>query len=100
MQIRVLTLGGTLECHSLYYDATTAYVAIIFALYMMLAIENRYQISELAFGEIYCLALNELFDITWFKAFSPLLVVFILMPSDKSLLTEKELDVLLGTFIG
>jgi len=46
-------------------------------------------------GEIYYLVSNELSDITWLEAFRLLMEVFISTVSDRSLLTEKELDVLL-----
>lgn len=89
----------TKECHSLSYDAMTAYVAIVFARYMMLAIENRSRRDERTFGEMYCLVSNELSDITWLEAFRLLMEVFISTVSERTLLTEKELDVLLETFI-
>ena len=89
----------TKECHSLSYDAMTAYVAIVFARYMMLAIENRSRRDDRTFGEIYCLVSNELSDITWLESFRLLMEVFISTVSEKTLLTEKELDVLLETFI-
>lgn len=89
----------TKECHSLSYDAMTAYVAIVFARYMMLAIENRTRRDDKTFGELYCLVSNELSDITWIEAFRLLMEVFMTAICDKLSLTDKELDVLLETFI-
>jgi len=87
------------ECRSLSYDAMTAYVAVVFARYMMLAVENRIQCDEKTFGELYCLIARELSDITWLEAFRLLMDLFISTVSERSLLTEKELDALLETFI-
>lgn len=89
----------TKECHSLSYDAITAYVAVVFARYMMLAIENRTRRDERTFGEIYCHVSNELSDITWLEAFRLLMEVFLSAVTDKLSLTDKELDILLETFM-
>ncbi len=89
----------TKECHSLSYDAMTAYVAVVFARYMMLAIENRTRRDERTFGEIYCLMSNELSDITWLEAFRLLMEVFLSAVTDKLSLTDKKLDILLETFM-
>ena len=41
------------ECHSLSYDALTAHVAIVFARYMMLALEQRKDEDHRTLGEIF-----------------------------------------------
>jgi len=76
-----------------------AYVTVVFARYMMFAIENRSRKNERTFVEIHCLVSNEFSDFTWLKVFRLLMEVFISTVSDRSLLTEKELDVLLEIFI-
>jgi hypothetical protein len=46
-------LNLTGECRSMSYDAMTAYVAIVFARYMMLASENRVRADGRTFGEMF-----------------------------------------------
>ena len=87
------------ECRSLSYDAMTAYVAVVFARYMMLAVESRIRCDEKTLGELYCFIAWELSDITWLEAFRLLMDLFISTVSDRSLLTEKELDDMLEIFI-
>ena len=87
------------ECRSLSYDAMTAYVAVVFARYMMLAVESRIRCDEKTLGELYCFIARELSDITWLESFRLLMDLFISTVSDRSLLTEKELDDMLEIFI-
>ena len=53
------------ECHSLSYDALTAHVAIVFARYMMLALEQRKDEDHRTLGEIFFFLTDELADITF-----------------------------------
>lgn len=46
-------LGLVNECHSLSYDALTAHVAIVFVLYMMIALEQRKDEDYRTLGEIF-----------------------------------------------
>jgi hypothetical protein len=55
------------ECRSMSYDAMTAYVAIVFARYVMLSSENRVRTNERTFGELFYEVCDELPDITWKK---------------------------------
>jgi hypothetical protein len=57
-------LNLTGECRSMSYDAMTAYVAIVFARYMMLASENRVRADGRTFGEMFYAVCDELPDIT------------------------------------
>lgn len=50
------------ECHSLSYDALTAHVAIVFARYMMLALEQRKDQDHRTHGEIFFFLIDELPD--------------------------------------
>ena len=53
------------ECHSLSYDALTAHVAIVFARYMMLALEQRKDADHRTLGELFFFFTDELADITF-----------------------------------
>lgn len=53
------------ECHSLSYDALTAHVAIVFARYMMIAMEQRQNEDFRSLGEIFFYFTDELADITF-----------------------------------
>ncbi|SET15918.1 Transposase DDE domain-containing protein [[Clostridium] aminophilum] len=63
------------ECHSLSYDALTAHVAIVFARYMMIALEQRRTMDYRSLGEIFFLFTDELADITFGESFRRILQV-------------------------
>jgi hypothetical protein len=87
------------ECRSMSYDAMTAYVAIVFARYMMLASENRVRVDERTFGEMFYAMCDELPDITWEEAFRILMKLFAAATTEKLFLTEDELQTLLENFL-
>jgi hypothetical protein len=87
------------ECRSLSYDAMTAYVAIVFARYMMLSAENRVQIDGRTLGELFYEVCDELPDITWIESLRILMTLFIEKVSDKFFLTEEELESLIEEFL-
>jgi hypothetical protein len=89
----------TKECHSISYDAMTAWNAIVFARYMMLALENRTQRDERSMGALFYSACNELSDITWIEAFRLLVETFLEVVADKYLLEDDEIELLLEAFI-
>lgn len=61
------------ECHSLSYDALTAHVAIVFARFMMLALEQRKNEDERTLGELFFFFCDELSDITFCESFRVIL---------------------------
>jgi hypothetical protein len=89
----------TKECHSISYDAMTAWNAIVFARYMMLALENRIQRDERSMGTLFYSACNELSDITWIEAFRLLVETFLEVVADKYLLEDDEIESLFEAFI-
>jgi hypothetical protein len=89
----------TKECHSISYDAMTAWNAIVFARYMMLALENRMQKDERSMGVLFYSVCNELSDITWIEAFRLLVETFLEVAADKYLLSDDEIELLLEAFI-
>ncbi len=56
-------------CHSLSYDALTAHVAIVFARYLMIALEQRRNEDDRSLGEIFYFFTDELADITFAESF-------------------------------
>lgn len=89
----------TKECHSISYDAMTAWNAIVFARYMMLALENRMQRDGRSMGKLFYSACDELSDITWIEALRLLLGTFLAVIADKYLLGDDETESLFEAFI-
>lgn len=87
------------ECASRSYDAMTAYTAVVFARYAMLALENRLQRDERAFGSFFFAACDELSDIRFAEAFLLLMRIFRDAAAEKLFLTEEELEALLERFL-
>ena len=86
------------ECESRSYDAMTAYTAIVFARYTMLALENRMQRDERTFGVLFYALCDELSDIEFAEAFLLLMKAFHNAVTEKLFLTEDELAALLECF--
>lgn len=63
----------TSECHSLSYDALTAHVAVVFARYMMIALQQRQNEDERTLGELFFYFRDELSDITFAESYRILL---------------------------
>jgi hypothetical protein len=86
------------ECESRSYDAMTAYTAIVFARYTMLALENRMQRDERAFGILFYDVCDELTDIEFAAAILLLMKAFHDTLAEKLFLTEEELNELFACF--
>jgi hypothetical protein len=89
----------TKECKSISYDAMVAWNAIVFARYMMLALENRMQKDDRSVGELFFRNCDELPDITWAEAFRLLLETFLEVAAEKYLLADDEIESLLKAFM-
>ena len=86
------------ECASRSYDAMTAYTAVVFARYMMLALENRMQRDERAFGVLFYALCDELTDIKFAESVFLLMKAFHDAAAEKLFLTEEELGSLFECF--
>lgn len=53
------------ECHSLFYDALTAHIAIVFVRYMLLAVEQRQSNDQRTLGEVFFFLVDEMEDIAF-----------------------------------
>lgn len=88
------------ECHSLSYDALTAHVAIVFARYLMIAVEQRRNEDDRTLGELFFYFTDELADITFGESFQIIIkamadcVYAIFQP------TEEQLQMFIEMFVG
>ena len=87
------------ECNSLSFDAMTAHTAVVFARYMMLAVEERHAKDPRTIGELFLFLSDELADVSWIQAFHLILDTFMNTLADKLSLTETTLNQLLEAFI-
>lgn len=87
------------ECSAIGYDAMTAWVAVVFARYVMLAYLNRVQTDERTLGELFFRSCEELADITLQEAFQLLIKVFAEYVLEKQRLAEEDLEALFETFL-
>ena len=87
------------ECNSLSYDAMTAHTAIIFARYMMLAVESRNITDKRTLGEIFYLISDELSDITILESFQILIQLFFNALADFKLAYSYQTDNFLEVFL-
>lgn len=86
-------------CHSLSYDALTAYVSIVFARYMLIAVEKRINEDDRTGGEIFFLLCDELQDISFRKSLMLILQAVIEVTAEKFCLTEEKTEELMTEII-
>ena len=87
------------ECHSLSYDALTAHVAIVFARYMMLALEQRKDEDHRTLGEIFFFLSDELADITFGESLQIILKVMFEGIYTVFQVTEAQIDAFIDIFV-
>ena len=87
------------ECRSVSYDAMVAHVAIVFARYMLLAVEQRENRDMRSLGELFYLSVDELPDIQYMDALRLILARFAELIQKKTVLEENEVLKLLDAFI-
>ncbi len=56
------------EYHSLSYDGLTAYVAMVFTRYMLLAVSERDNEDDRTLGELFYIMISEVVDITYHES--------------------------------
>lgn len=89
----------TEECRSLSYDAMTAQTAVVFARYMMLAVEARTQEDDRTLGDLFFLISDEMKDITLAKSIQLFMHLFRNVIGEYLLLSEDEIDALVDIFL-
>ncbi|WP_029232373.1 IS4 family transposase [Butyrivibrio sp. VCB2006] len=87
------------ECRSLSYDAMTAHTAVVFARYMMLAVDNRESEDPRTLGELFTYFVDELADVTFVQAFRMIMELFSDMMAERFELGEEEISSMIDTFI-
>ena len=89
----------TKECRSLSYDAMTVHVAIVFARYVMLSVENRESQDEWSLGELFLYFSDELADITWLESLKLLMELFRSVMKKCLELSDETISALVDIFI-
>ena len=87
------------ECNSLSYDAMSAHVAIVFARYMMLSVNNRETADPRTLGEIFLYFMDELADVTFLQAFHLLMEMFREKMATDFDLNENQINGMVDEFI-
>ncbi len=87
------------ECHSLSYDALTAHVAIVFARYLMIALEQRKDEDYRSLGEIFFYFTDELADITFAESFQIILKAMFECIYTIFQVTDEQMDAFIDMFI-
>ena len=87
------------ECHSLSYDALTAHVAIVFARYMMIAMEQRRNEDDRSLGEIFFFFTDELADITFAESFQIILKAMFECIYTVFQVTDEQMDTFIRMFV-
>ena len=88
------------ECHSLTYDALTAHVAIVFARYLMIAMEQRRNEDDRTLGEIFYFFTDELRDISFGESFQIIITAMIDSVCAIFQPTEEQLELFIEMFVG
>lgn len=88
------------ECHSLSYDALTAHVAIVFARYLMIAMEQRRNEDERTLGELFFFFKDELKDITFGESFQIIMTALIESVCAIFQPTEEQMELFIEVFVG
>ena len=92
------TLNLIGECHSLSYDALTAHAAIVFARYMLLALEQRQSEDQRTLGELFFFLVDEMADITFCRSMSILIDAMIASLQEILRLTDEQLAAFVADF--
>ena len=79
------------ETRSISYDALTAHTAIVFARYMMLALEQQRNMDERSLGELFYLTIDELEDLHYLDALASLLSLLMTARKNQRFLTKSRL---------
>ena len=92
------TLNLIGECHSLSYDALTAHAAIVFARYMLLALEQRQSEDQRTLGELFFFLVDEMADITFARSMSILIEAMLASLQEILRLTDEQLTAFVADF--
>ena len=77
----------------------TAHVAVVFARYMMLAVEKRASIDARSLGKLFYISMDELADISYLEAVKLVMLYFINKVKEYGLVDDKILDEMARDFM-
>ena len=87
------------DCRAISYDAMTAHVAVVFTRYAMLAVEQRENIDDRSFGDLFYLANEELSDLPYYEALCRVMSEFADFIQQHCLLDETVISNMLDIFM-
>ena len=87
------------ECRSISYDAMTAHVAVVFARYMMLAVEKRESSDVRSLGELFYISMEEMADISYFEAVQLVMLYFVNKVKEYGFVDDEMLDKMMQDFM-
>lgn len=87
------------ETRSISYDALTAHTSIVFAHYMMLALEQWRNTDERNLGELFYLTIDELEDLRYLDALATLLSLLMDCAKEAEILDDEQINQLLDLFV-
>ena len=87
------------ESRTMSYDAMTAHVAIVFARYTMLSLEQRRNADNRSIGDLFFASYDELQDLQYTDALLLILKKLISLIKERILFMETELDRMLDSFL-
>lgn len=87
------------ETRSISYDALTAHTSIVFARYMMLALEQRRNTDERSLGELFYLTIDEREDLRYLDALAALLSLLMDCSKEAEILDDEQINQLLDLFV-
>ena len=87
------------EYHGLSYDGLTAHVALVFARYMLLAVEKRDDEDERTLGELFYLMIAEVADITFEESMQIIVKAMFNAMQEELHLTNEQIESLYEKFI-
>lgn len=88
------------DCRALSYDAITAHTAIVFARYMLFAVEERRSKDDRTIGELFYLCIDELADIKYQEALRLILVTLVeLADSSVCITSSSDMKMLIQSFM-
>ena len=86
-------------CHSLSYDALTAYVSIVFTRYMLIAVETRTNNDGRTGGEIFFMLCDEIEDISFNRSLMLIFQAVIEVTTEKLCLDAETCEKLMQEII-
>ena len=85
--------------HGLSYDALTAYVSMVFARYMLLAVAKRNNEDERTLGELFYIMVKEVADMTFNESMAILVKAMLSAVQSVFMVTDSQTEVFIERFM-